>query len=255
MTQTDDIVRLIRDVFDTDAIGAYAHGSAVLGTLRPHSDLDVLLLVEHPMTAEQRRVLGDGLLAVSRYPAVGATRPVELTVVVQSAVRPWRYPPECEFQYGEWLRAEFERGEAPPPGPSPDLAPLISMVLLGDRPLFGPPPGEVFDPVPHGDLVRGMTAGVPDLVADLESDTRNVVLTLARIWATLATGRIHSKDAAAGWALDRLPEEHRPVLARARSVYLGDRADHWDDLRPRLRPHVDHAVGVIGHLSAERPGG
>ncbi|MFI0367788.1 nucleotidyltransferase domain-containing protein [Actinomadura sp. 1N219] len=120
MTQIDGIVRLIRGVFEADAVGAYPHGSAVLGELGPHSDLDVLVVVEHSMTAEARRVLSDGLLAVSRYPAEGATRPVELTVVVQSAVRPWRYPPDCEFQYGEWLRAEFERGEIPPPGPSPD---------------------------------------------------------------------------------------------------------------------------------------
>jgi len=82
-----------------------------------------------------------------------------------------------------------------------------------------------------------------------DSDTTNLVLTLARIWTTLATGTIWSKDAAANWALARLPEEHRPVLARARAVYLGEEDDQWADLQARLRPHVDHVLGEIELLT------
>ena len=255
MTQTENIVRLVRTVLGTDVVGAYLHGSAVLGGLRPQSDLDVLVVSRRRTTAEERRALVDGLLELSGvYPRRGPALPVELTVVVQAEVRPWRYPPRCEFQYGEWLRDEFERGATPSPAPSPDLAPLITMVLLGNTPLFGPPPGEALDPVPHEDLRHAIVAGVPDLLADLERDTRNAVLTLARIWTTLATGAIRSKDAAADWALSRLPAEHRPVLARARAVYLGDEEERWDDLLPHVRPHADHVVGVIQRLAARGKG-
>jgi streptomycin 3"-adenylyltransferase len=250
VTQTEDVVHLIRSVLGTDVVGAYLHGSAVLGGLRPHSDLDVLVVAGRQLTATERRALGEGLLAISGvYPRRGTALPVELTVVVQSDVRPWRYPPRCELLYGEWLRDAFVRGGPPAPGPSPDLAPLLTMVHLGNTPLVGPPPGEVLDPVPPEDLRRALVAGVPDLLADLEGDTRNVVLTLARIWTTLATGAIRSKDAAAAWALPHLPAEHRPVLARARAIYLGDEEEHWDDLRPHVRPHVAHVVGVIERLA------
>ncbi|TDC97296.1 aminoglycoside adenylyltransferase family protein [Actinomadura sp. 7K507] len=244
-TQTETVLGLVRDVLGADVVGAYLHGSAALGGLRPHSDLDVFVVASRPMTGTERRTLGGGLLGVSRYPARGGVRPVELTVVVQSAVRPWRHPPEREFQYGEWLRGEFERGQVPPPMPDADLAPLVTMVLLADRPLLGPPPADVLDPVPRGDLARAMTGGISDLLDELETDTRNVVLTLARIWSTLATGEIRSKDAAADWALDRIPDEHRPVLARARSIYLGDEEERWDDLLSRLRPHAGYVVGAI----------
>jgi streptomycin 3"-adenylyltransferase len=81
---------------------------------------------------------------------------------------------------------------------------------------------------------------------ELDRDTRNVLLTLARIWTTLATGTIRSKDAAADWALPRLPAEHRPVLTHARAVYLGDREERWDDdLRPGVRPCADFLVDAI----------
>jgi hypothetical protein len=144
------------------------------------------------------------------------------------------------------MRADFERGDLPASSVvSPDLAPLIAMALAGNRSLFGPPPADVLDPVPHDDLIRAITAGIPVLLDDLEPDTANVVLTLARIWTTVATGAIRSKDAAADWVLPRLPEEHRAVLARARAVYLGEAEDRWDDFQARLRPHVDFVAHEI----------
>ncbi|WP_055544022.1 aminoglycoside adenylyltransferase family protein [Streptomyces kanamyceticus] len=254
MTQTDDVVRLVREVLEpVGLIGAYLHGSAVLGGLRPHSDIDVFAVVRRPTTAARRRALTEGLLAVSGHPDHGTPlRPVELTVAVQDDIRPWMYPPRCEFQYGEWLRDTYLRGVMPEPGPSPDLALLVTMVLDGRAPLLGPAPGDVLDPVPTADLARAMTAGVPELLAERDTDTRNVLLTLARIWTTLATGDIKSKDAAADWALERLPAEHRPVLARARAVYLGDEEERWDDLLPQVAPHAAYVVRAIEGLA---PGG
>lgn len=227
---TQHLVRLLRRTLPDTLLGIHLHGSATLGGLRPHSDIDVLAVVRESVTHAQRRELVEELLTVS---GVDGRRYVELIVVVQGDVRPWRYPPTCDFLYGDWLREEYERGMIPSPEPSPDLAPLLTMVLLADAPLYGPPPAELLDPVPHEDLRRAVFAGVPELMDEVDSDTRNVLLTLARIWTTLTTGAIRSKDAAAEWALGRLPAEHRSVLARARAVHLGEEDERWDDLAPR----------------------
>ncbi len=256
MSQDLDSVRLVRDVLGAEVIGAYLLGSATEGGLRPHSDVDVLVVARRGLTPQERRDLVDGLLEISGCPARGSTvRPVELTLVVQDDVRPWRYPPRREFQYGEWLRDEFERDELPSPAPDPDLAVLLTMVLRSGSPLYGPPPDAVLDPVPREDVERALIAGIPELLAELESDTRNAVLTLARIWMTLDTGTISSKDAAADWALQRLPAEQQPVLARARAVYLGKHQDVWDDLLPHLRPWADHVVGSIERLGHDLDSG
>lgn len=238
------LVPLLHRVLGDKILGVYLHGSATLGGLRPHSDIDVLVVVDRRTSLDERRALVGELLEVSYLD--GLTRPVELIVVAQSDVRPWRYPPTCDFLYGEWLRADYERGFVPGPEASPDLAPLLTMVLNGDAPLYGPPPLHVLDPVPHDDLRRAITEGVPALLADLDSDTRNVLLTLARIWATLESGAIRSKDAAADWALPRLPAEHRPVLAHARAIYLGGQDERWgDDLLAGVRPCADFLVDAI----------
>ena len=245
--QLERVVTLVRDVLGPDALGAYLLGSAVLGSLKPESDLDILVVSARRTTRAEKQRLVDRLLAISgqRTPA-GRLRRVELTLVVQRELRPWRYPPAMDFQCGDWLRRDFESGDLEPsPSVNPDLAVLISMVLLGNASVFGPPPAELLDPVPHEDVVSAMLGGIGGLLDDLESDTRNVILTLARIWSTVATGVIHSKDAAADWALTRLPAEHRPVLARARAIYLGDEEERWDDLRPDVRPHAEYVEAAI----------
>ncbi|MGW5671146.1 aminoglycoside adenylyltransferase family protein [Micromonospora sp. NPDC003776] len=249
--QLKDILLVVDGVLGADVLGAYLHGSGVLGGLRPASDVDVFVVSGRRTTAAQRRALVEGLFEISGRRAFrGPARPVELTVVTHADVRPWRYPPHGEFLYGEWLRDEYAGGGAPRPEPTPDLAPLITMVLRGNTPLVGPPPAELLDPVPAADLARAIVAGIPGLLADLDDDTRNVLLTFARIWATLDTGDILPKDVAADRALALLPPEHRPVLAHARAIYLGEAEERWsDELTAQVRPHVDHVLAEIRRLS------
>lgn len=251
--QLDRVRTLVRDVLGADVVGAYLFGSAVLGGLQPQSDLDVLVVSRRRTTREEKQRLVDRLLAVSgRSTPQGRWRRIELTIVVESELKPWRYPPSFDFQYGDWLRSEFESGDVEPwpTTTNPDLASLITMVLVAKTPVLGPPPAEIFDPVPHDDLVRAIVGDIDSLLGDLAEDTRNVILTLARIWSTVATGAIRSKSDAADWALTRLPEEHRAVLARSRAIYVGDEEERWDDLRPQVRPHADHVVAEINRLSA-----
>jgi streptomycin 3"-adenylyltransferase len=176
----------------------------------------------------------------------GPGRHIELTIVVRPDITPWRYPPALDFQYGDWFRGAFERGDfAPWTSPNPDLAVLLTSFRTDGRPLVGPRPADVLPPIPRADLDRAMLDTVPDLLADLDDDTRNVLLTLARIWTTIVTGEIRPKDAAADWAIERLPEEHRSTLAYARAIYLGDSPERWDDLRPLVRHDAEVIVEEI----------
>jgi streptomycin 3"-adenylyltransferase len=230
-----DVVRILTDALGADAVvGAFLHGSAVLGGLRETSDLDVLAVVARPTDDAERRAIVDRLLDVSgRRARRGPARPVELTIVQAGQLRPWRYPPLAELVYGEWLRDAFERGEVPEPSPNPDLAVIVTLIRAHGRALEGPPPEEALDPVPVADLHESIGHGVPGLLDDAESDTRNVLLTLARIWCTLETGEIRTKDAAASWAAERMPGAMRAPVDRAREMYLdGVDEEHWGERWP-----------------------
>ncbi|WP_448317274.1 aminoglycoside adenylyltransferase family protein [Streptomyces sp. CO7] len=251
MDQTREVVRLADTVLGSSLVGAYLHGSAVLGGWRPASDVDVLLVTRTGMDERRRRALLAGLLPVSG--SRNGRRPLEVTVVVQSQVRPWRYPPEGDFLYGEWLRDSYEAGLVPLPRPMPDLALTVATALAGDEALAGPEPAQLLDEVPHSDIVRACMEGVPGLLDSVEEDTRNVLLTLARVWYTLGTGRIGRKDTAADWVLDRLPTGLRPVLRHARHLYLhcGYHEETWDgELLARVPEWVAYVVAVIERCGA-----
>ena len=244
------VVAVIEQVLGEETLGAYLLGSAVMGGgLRPASDLDVFAVLRRRTSREEKVALVDALLAISgRITETGRWRRVELTVVVQSEVRPWRYPPSMDFQYGDWLRDEFENGNVEPwrTRVNPDLAVLITMVILANRPLLGPPPAVLLDTVPSADLREAAVHGIESLRKDIATDTRNVLLTFARIWATVVTGTIRSKDAAADWALNRLPDQYRPALARARAGYLADEQETWSRvaLSDAIR-YVDYVVSEL----------
>ncbi|MFN8622387.1 MAG: DUF4111 domain-containing protein [Chloroflexota bacterium] len=249
-------MRLLRDTLGDDLLGAYLHGSAVLGQLRPRSDTDVLAVTRRRITDDERATLTHGVMRLSgRRAAGGPARSVELTIVVAGEVRPWRYPPRCDLQYGEWLRAGYEAGGlATAEEHAPDLAPLLTMVLQGDRPLHGPPPATLLDPVPPADLRHAIVAGIAGLLGDLDTDTTNVLLTFARIWTTLATGAIRAKDAAADWCLARLDPDVRPPLELARDVYLGTADNDWTGRLAGARAVTAAMLSKIRALEPAAPG-
>jgi hypothetical protein len=55
-----------------------------------------------------------------------------VTVVAQAQVRPWRYPPSFDLQYGEWLRERFENGDdlALQATVNADLTTLLACALI-----------------------------------------------------------------------------------------------------------------------------
>ena len=251
--QVDRALVLLRQILDAQVVGAYLFGSAVQGGLRPESDLDILVVSKRPTTLGERESLARGLMAMSgRSTPEEMWRRVEVAIVVQSDITPWRYPPILDFQYGDWLRTEFEKGNfEPSPSPlRPDVALLITMVVAANMALVGPPPDSIFDAVPQGDVLRAMVSDIDRLRGDIDSDTRNVILTLARMWSTFATGAICSRDAAANWVLERLPAAHHLVLVHARDAYLGSEAEQWDDLSGALEPCVDYMIAEIKRLAA-----
>jgi streptomycin 3"-adenylyltransferase len=191
-------------------------------------------------------------MAISgKYAPEGMWRRLEVTIVVQSYITPWQYPPSIDLQYGDWLRSEFEIGNfEPSPTPlKPDLAILITMVIAADTPLLGPSACSVFEKIPHEHVLRAMVDDIDRLRSDIDSDTRNVILTLARIWTTFETGVIRSKDEAATWSIERLPFAYKSVVAHARDAYLGIEADQWDDLRVSIAPCIEYITGEIERLT------
>ncbi|MDF8265660.1 aminoglycoside adenylyltransferase family protein [Luteipulveratus flavus] len=217
-------------------LGVHLYGSAVAGGLRPDSDVDLLLLTERALTASERSALTQVLLDHSgRRARRTPGRPVELTCIVRSSVAPWAYPPMSDYQYGEWLRDEALAGDPLGPKPSPDLAVLLTQARADSVALRGAALSDVTADVPPADLRRAVLDSLDPLLADLDGDERNVLLTLARMVVTLESGRIVAKDVAAAEIGATLTEADRGTLDLARRAYLGEAHDDWTHRRTDAR--------------------
>lgn len=220
---------IVRELFGGSLVAVYLHGSAVSGGLRPKSDVDLLVVTDRAPTDEMRKRLVAALMAVSgRHPADPAgPRCIELIVLLESQLSSPAYPARSELVYGEWLRDAFEAGEIPMPVSDPELTLVLAQARREARALVGPPVVELLPRIPDDHVLRAMRELLPPLLDSLEGDEANVLLTLARMWRTAATGEFVTKDAAAEWSIPRLPEFAADMIARARDAYLHGAEGSW----------------------------
>lgn len=245
--QIAECIDLLKAIFDDDLLGVYLYGSSVAGGRRKYSDIDLFVVTKRATTLQEKRNLTSQLLKISGIYMKNAHLPIELTVVIQSEVNPWHYPACFDFQFGDWLRPLFESGNVTPwdTQEMPELALLITQVLLASKTLVGVPPEKLLDQVPYHDFISATFYGLDGLMDELQSDTRNVLLTLARIWCTVETDTIRAKKDAALWAIHRLPFELQPVLDRARAICMGEVEESWGDLAPFLQACAQFIVHEI----------
>ncbi|MGZ2310710.1 AadA family aminoglycoside 3''-O-nucleotidyltransferase [Proteus mirabilis] len=223
-------------------------GSAVDGGLKPFSDIDLLVTVGTPLNESTRAALMSDLLAVSAFPGTDSKRrALEVTVLTQEDVVPWRYPAKRELQFGEWQRNDILAGIFEPATIDIDLAILLTKAREHSVALVGPAAEELFDPVPEQDLFEALneTLTLWNSPPDWAGDERNVVLTLSRIWYSAVTGKIAPKDVAADWAMERLPAQYQPVILEARQAYLGQEEDRLASRTDQLEEFVHYVKGEI----------
>ncbi|HAZ0648306.1 TPA: aminoglycoside nucleotidyltransferase ANT(9) [Enterococcus faecium] len=244
--QAIQTLKIVKDLFGSSIVGVYLFGSAVNGGLRINSDVDVLVVVNHSLPQLTRKKLTERLMTISgKIGNTDSVRPLEVTVINRSEVVPWQYPPKREFIYGEWLRGEFENGQIQEPSYDPDLAIVLAQARKNSISLFGPDSSSILVSVPLTDIRRAIKDSLPELIEGIKADERNVILTLARMWQTVTTGEITSKDVAAEWAIPLLPKEHVTLLDIARKGYRGECDDKWEGLYSKVKALVKYMKNSI----------
>ncbi len=245
--QVKDSLELLKMILGPDLLGVYLYGSSLVGGLQEYSDIDLFAVTHRATNLEEKTRLVANLLKISGIYMKSSKWPIEITVVEKAAINPWQYPPHFDFQYGEWLRTFFEKGIIAPwlTYEMPDIALIITQVLLKSQTLYGIEPEQLLVPVPYQDFMKAMLQDLNRIVSDLEQDTRNVLLTLARIWSTLETNAIRSKPAAADWVINRLPAIYQPVMTRAKAICIGVENEHWDDIKALIKSCADFMVDKI----------
>ncbi len=245
--QLKESLEVLKSILGSDLLAVYLFGSAVVGGLQKYSDIDLFVVINRETSLEEKTKLVTHLLQTSGIYMKCSRAPIEMTLVKKAAINPWQYPPHFDFQYGEWLRESFEKGIIKPweTQEMPDLAVVVTQVLLKSETLWGTEPEQLLMPVPYQDFIKALLHGLDGLIADLDDDTRNVLLTLARIWSAIETNSIKSKPVAADWVISRLPERYQSVMKRAKSICIGVEDERWDDIKELIHSCADFMVEKI----------
>lgn len=245
--QIAQCIELLKTVLGNDLIGIYLYGSSLVGGLQRYSDLDLFVVSNRATTLKDKERLSQELLQISGIYQNKQKRSIDLIIVEKTDINPWQYPPKFDYHYGDWMRRDFESGNYEPWKTTimPSLALLVTQVLLSSNTLFGRVPERTLSSVPYADFIAGTVIEMDKLKADVQTDERNVLLTFARIWLTVVTDSIGSKQSAAKWAIQHLPDKYKPLMQRALNSTIGTEPDMWNDMRILLVPCVDFMIQQI----------
>lgn len=213
-----ELLARIQAVLGSRLVGLYLEGSLANGGFDAGSDIDFVAVTETEVTEDEflrLQAAHDDLAALDSPYA----HELEGSYLSRRAVR--RYDPaltvfpNIERGPGERLKI-VDYGEAW----------VTHRWILRERgiTLYGPPPAALVDPVSPADLRHSMQSLKGEWLAPLLADSSKIatqgyqsyiVLTLCRVFYTLDTGAVASKQAAAAWAMEHLDPRWAPLIERA----------------------------------------
>jgi predicted nucleotidyltransferase len=232
ISELQAILGLNGDSQSTNLLGVYLHGSLAMGGFNAaHSDIDLLIVDRVRLPLDIKLDLARLLLQRSNQPA-----PIEIHFLAYQDLHPWRYPPLFDLHYSEAWRSRFEvwietapDSSAGPaidpfaqPTEDPDLGAHIAVARARGIALFGPPPTDIFPPVPPAAYLSAVLYDLQDAFQDIQHNTVTHVLNLCRTQAYLHTGKIYSKEEGGEWGLRHLPARHHRCISAALANYLGE---------------------------------
>ena len=225
--QVEALLGAFRETLGDAIVGVYLHGSLAMGCFNPQrSDLDLLVVARRGMTVEQKRRVAETLLAVSMAP-----RPVEMHVLRESDLRPWRHPAPFDFHYGEGTWRERFREQLAGEGwrlwddgaaRDPDLAAHVTVTRARGVRLVGEPIEAVFPVVPGIDYYDSILQDFRWVREHSGGNSVYGVLNACRVLGFAVSGRVLSKDEGGVWAIAALPPGHRDLIAAALATYRGE---------------------------------
>lgn len=252
------IALYMRDFFGDALRGVYLHGSACLGAFRPgRSDLDLLIVVTRPLSAEERFRLMCAFLSLHRQPA-----PIEASILQLDDLKAWKHPAPYQFHFSEFWRKRYEALEAredysfwtfQEERHDPDLACHVKLAREYGIALCGPPPGQVFPSVPEEHVMDSLHNDARDAIRGAKLYDAHAILTLARVWSYMELRSFLSKSEAAQWAIQKLgPGTEQRIIVDAFSM-LDDEAASVSFRHEEFDVCVDHMLGrIFERREAER---
>jgi streptomycin 3"-adenylyltransferase len=209
------------ETLDDRLTALYVHGSLANGSFRrATSDVDIVIVVSDILDVAERHRLGHAMVRLSDMRPF--TGDLEVNVVSEEAARTFVHPMPYELHYSREFHEPFRRNtfDFAKNRTYRMLAAYIVDVTARGVTVIGPPPRDIFAPVPWHAFVDAQHADF-DWQRDRAAAGTASVLSLCRVLHGATAREIVPLDRseAAQWALQALPQEHLGLVRDALSVY------------------------------------
>ncbi|MEZ5550961.1 MAG: DUF4111 domain-containing protein [Pseudomonadales bacterium] len=198
--QLDRLTEGLQKILQDRLQAVLLHGSLAMAGFDPQrSDLDVLVIVSSRPLDTQYAQLGRLLPEVS-----GAPHPLELSLLLEDNLHPWRHPCPHLLHYGESHRQDFAQTRVTPhQDADPDLAMHLTVARHRGVDLLGSWPPSNLPEVPAADFLAAIrtdflwAANRPDELRDYR------LANACRTLAYLEQGLVLSKSEGMDWCRQR----------------------------------------------------
>ena len=186
-----ELTRRLQAVLGEELVAVYAAGSYAMGAYEHgRSDIDVTAVVERSLSDETKQAL---VIALRHEALPCPARGLELVVYPRATVERPTAEPGFELNLNTGARIDYRADFAP--GEIEGFWFAIDRSILREhgKPLLGPPPGELFAPIPRDAIAPVLEESMRWHGGDT---TNNAALNIARSQHFLDTGHWISKPAA-----------------------------------------------------------
>ncbi|HEY8471947.1 MAG TPA: aminoglycoside adenylyltransferase domain-containing protein [Natronosporangium sp.] len=219
-------------------VGGYVHGSAMLGGWHPvASDVDVLAVIAEPIDAAAQARLGARLAAAGTPPGSG----LEMSVITAATAAELG---DCQFEVHVTTGDDQKVVPGADHGGDPDLVLHVEVCRRAGYPVYGPPPAEVFGPVPRERVLAAITAELRWGAGN--GSVAYAVLNACRAERYVVENVLSSKLAAGEWARARYPEE--AVITEALTQQASGH-----HVRPATPEAIQFVAQVADRLESREP--
>jgi streptomycin 3"-adenylyltransferase len=235
--QLNSIKHLLQQIFQGQLYAIYLYGSCVDGGLKHKSDLDILVIIQRPITDAERKQLAQAFLHISVPVGHATARALEITLLDQAMLMSQQQPYAYVLQYGEWLRKELNEGATLTSQYDPDINILLRKAQLHHFTVIGPELNQWLAPISDEQIKYAIQQIYPSIIKHWkdDQDELNQILALCRIAYTLNQHSIAAKDIAATWFLQFLSQTDQATLQLIIDAYRCQADEpHWPDLHTKL---------------------
>ncbi len=194
-----ELVARLRTALGDELLGVYAGGSFALGDFdQSLSDLDVAAVT----ATHAGRTTKQAIVELLRHESLPCpARGLEFVLYAEPVLRKATTDPGFELNLNTGARMSF-RADYEPGEERHWFAIDRSVLAAHGLPLFGPPAGELFAPIPRGPLLEVVAEAV-QWHRETHVVGSDAVLNACRALRFAADGVWSSKSAAGAWALER----------------------------------------------------